>query len=78
MDNAIKEKAIDGVLEYLVDKRFVCGEVDTPEFRLYAKDALAHSDLFVDASPDEIQVYVGYTNTPVETRREVLKKEKIY
>jgi hypothetical protein len=76
MDNAIKEKAIDGVLEYLVDKRFVCGEVDTPEFRLYAKDVLVHSDLFVDASPDEIQVYVGYTNTPVETRREVLKKEK--
>ncbi len=76
MDSATKEKAIDGVIEYLADMRFVCGKTDVAEFRLYAKAILAHSDLFVNASPDEIQFYVGYTNTPVETRREALTKEK--
>ncbi len=77
MDNTIEEKAIEGFIEYLVDTRFVRGEADLVEFRLYAtKAVLAHSDLFVDAPPEQIQLYVKYADFPVELRRKALMKAK--
>jgi len=74
MDNAIKEKVIEGFIEYLSDMRFVCGKAEDIKFKPYMKDVLARSDLFVDASPDEIQFYVGYVNIPVEQRRELISE----
>ena len=74
MDNAIKEKTIEGFIEYLSDMRFVCGKAEDIKFKPYMKDVLARSDLFVDASPDEIQFYVGYVNIPVEQRRELISE----
>ena len=74
MDNAIKEKAIEGFIEYLSDMRFVCGKAEDIKFKPYMKDVLARSDLFVDASPDEIQFYVGYVNIPFEQRRELISE----
>jgi hypothetical protein len=79
MDNAIKEKAIEGFIEYLSDMRFVCGKTGDNEFeknvfKPYMKDVLARSDLFVNDSPDEIQFYIGYSNTSVGKRRELISE----
>ena len=74
MDNAVREKFIEGYVECLCDTRFVCGKTDGAEFRFYMKEVLSNSDLFVDASPDEIQFYIGYVTIPVEQRRELVSE----
>jgi len=74
MDNALKEKVIEGLIEYLSDIRFVCGKTEVAEFRLYMKEVLSNSDLKDYVLPDDIPFYVGYTNFPVEHRRAQLSE----
>ncbi len=78
MGTNLKEQAIDGLIEFLSDMRIFCGKAEDLAFKPFMKAVLTRSDSLTQelmGTPEQIQSYIDYANSPVEQRRELLINE---